>query len=233
MFRLLSLTLGLLVVGCSSHDRAAVTSTGPRASALAAKCAPARRTETVIVAQSLRRGVLTRDGGEVKWGEDSYVCGAARDLNPEGLPEVAMLVGELDGASNSTLFRLVRNLSDAAAASGRLGCVYVLSPANLRRLAEHPNLDRVVILGRGTNGNLISFFTRVVIQPEQLLPFQSERIRGVHAFATNLKPKLGAWHHVFNHSPEALFDLNDDSSTTSRSLLSVEDLFDNLWTCKL
>ncbi len=163
---------------------------------------------------------------------DAYLCGHMKDWQAEE-PEEILVIGNQDGLTDfdDHIRFLIKSWNLSAAGSHRRGCLFVLSKKNLDRIAQRKNVERIVFLGHGSEGNLLTP-SGDTITPESLPPMASTSIKEVHFFSCQAGQKEDVWRKVFAASSSQL-DLSRDNIAVVDSLNELGKIMEQIWMCHL
>lgn len=161
------------------------------------------------VDKTVKKKILEKD--------ENHVCYVSESETTTDLPEIAFFVGSLEGVTSTLGLPLEEfvhyfnsGIAAAGAATHRKGCIYLGTLENLNQVSTHSGLQKMIWLGHGTNGDLISV-SGDKINPTQVHHFVSTQVDQVVFMAAQAGNQAAVWKALFSSSPRAKFDLSNEN----------------------
>jgi len=128
---------------------------------------------------------------------------------------VALFVGDtqLSGYSSADLDFFVGRLKktiNALVLLKKRPCLYLASSASIHEVAEIPNLEGMIWLGHGANGD-VSIPGFGLASPDQFPIFSTSKLRFLAFFSCEAGKKRKQWLKLFPNSPDFMVYLDKDS----------------------
>lgn len=130
---------------------------------------------------------------------------------------MALVIGNQDGIDQimqrdpREFWRLMTlGFSAAGAARKVTACIYIANANTLQEISKIDNLQYLVWIGHGAEGNLIAR-DRQTITPENTPTFSSSQIKRVTFMSCQAGQKNESWKSVFKNSPQATLQLNPNN----------------------
>jgi hypothetical protein len=149
--------------------------------------------------------------------DENHVCYVGENETSTDLPEIAFFVGSLENVTSTLGLPLAEfvhyfnsGIAAASAATHRKGCIYLGTLENLNQVSAHPGLQKIIWLGHGTDGDLISV-NGDKINPAQIHHFASSQVDQVVFMATQAGKNEPLWKALFSSSLHAKFDLSNEN----------------------
>jgi|GEM_PF-5555708 len=179
---------------------------------------------------SMKNGQLT---GE--WHPTSHMCGYLKGEDGSRRPELALLIGNQGGLDvfKQHIGFLVGNWIAAAAGSHRRGCIYVLSKENIEKLASKENVERIVILGHGNDGDLVEAIGEKTVSPRDISTFRTKNLKNVNFFSCQAGKKRQDWERIFSRSKQVRLEMSSDNIAVTSALEELGQLMEDTWACKI